>query len=124
MKQNGQVLVSILIIIAVAVLATGSAVVASSLSRNTGITTVSDKLLYAAESGVDESTIKLLRDPNYSGESLNINGVSVTTNVTSPTPSERVIISEATQDNLIRKVEVSAEFVNNILKVNSWKQIP
>lgn len=124
MKQNGQVLVSILIIIAVAVLATGTAVVASSLSRTTGVATVSDKLLYAAESGAEETLIKLLRDPNYSGESVNINGVSVNINVTNPTPSERLIISKAVQDNLIRKVAVSAEFINNILAVNSWKQIP
>lgn len=124
MKQDGQVLVSILIIIAVAVLATSTAVVASSLSRTTGVSITSDKLLYAAESGAEEAIVKLLRDPTYSGESVNINGVSVNIDIISPTPSERVITSKATQDNLIRKVAVSAEFVNNILTVNSWRQIP
>ncbi len=124
MKQKGQVLVSILIIIAVAVLATGTAVVASSLSKTTGVSIISDKLLYAAESAAEEAIIKLLRDPDYSNGSLDINGVSVTITVTNPTPSERVIRSEATLDNLTRRVEVSAEFVNNILTVNTWKQIP
>lgn len=125
MKQNGQILVSILIIIAVAVLATGVAVVASSLSHTTGTITTSDKLLYAAESGVDEVIIKLLRNPNYNGETLNINESVVVLSVNpGVSPGELVIISEASQENLIRKVEVSTEFVDNILTINSWKQIP
>lgn len=125
MKQKGQVLVSILIIIAVSVLAGGVAIVASSLSRTTGIITTSDKLLYAAESGADEAIIKLLRDPNYDGETLNINESVVVISVTAgASPGELVIVSEASENNLIRKVEVSTEFVNNILTVTSWKQIP
>ena len=125
MKQKGQVLVSILIIIAVSVLAGGVAIVASSLSRTTGIITTSDKLLYAAESGADEAIIKLLRDPNYDGETLNINESVVVISVNAgASPGELVIVSEASENNLIRKVEVSTEFVNNILTVTSWKQIP
>ena len=125
MKQKGQVLVSILIIIAVSVLAGGVAIVASSLSRTTGIITTSDKLLYAAESGADEAIIKLLRDPNYDGETLNINESVVVISVNAgASPDELVIVSEASENNLIRKVEVSTEFVNNILTVTSWKQIP
>ena len=125
MKQDGQVLVSILIIIAVSVLATGTAVVASSLSKTTGISTVSDKLLYAAESGVDESLIKLLRNPTiYNGETLIIDGVSVNVVVNRPPTTTTIIItSEAVQDSFRRKVEVFAEFVNNILTITSWKQI-
>lgn len=125
MKQDGQVLVSILIIIAVSVLATGTAVVASSLSKTTGISTTSDKLLYAAESGVDESLIKLLRNPTiYNGETLIIDGVSVNVVVNRPPTTTTIIItSEAVQDSFRRKVEVFAEFVNNILTITSWKQI-
>lgn len=124
MKQNGQVLVSILIIMAVAILATGVAVVASSLSRTTGITVASDKLLYAAESGIDDALIKFLRDPSYDDETISVAGISVNIDVERPSPTELIITSEAAQDNLVRRVEVSAEFVNNILTVNSWKQIP
>ena len=124
MNQDGQVLVSILIIIAVSVLATGTAVVASSLSKTTGISTTSDKLLYAAESGVDESLIKLLRNPTiYNGETLILEGVSVNVVVNRLPPTKIIITSEAVQDSFRRKVEVSAEFVNNILTVTSWKQV-
>lgn len=125
MKQNGQVLVSILIIIAVSVLATGTAVVASSLSKTTGISTISDKLLYVTESGVDEALLKLLRNPDlYNGETLLIDSVYVNVVVKRPTPTKIIITSESIQDSFRRKVEVSAEFVNNILTVTSWKQIP
>jgi len=124
MKQNGQVLVSILIIMAVAVLATGVAVVANSLSRTTGITVASDKLLYTAESGIDDALIKFLRDPSYDDETINVGGVSVIIVVEKPSPTELIITSEAAQDNLIRKVKVSADFVNDVLTVNTWKQFP
>jgi len=124
MKQNGQVLVSILIIMAVVVLATGVSVVANSLSRTTGISVVSDKLLYAAESGLEDALIKFLRDPNYNSETIIIDSVSINIVVEKPSPTEIVITSEAAQDNLIRKVKVTADFVNNVLTVNTWKQFP
>lgn len=124
MRQNGQVLVSILIIMAVAILATGVSVVASSLSRTTGITNASDKLLYAAESGLDDALIKFLRDQSYGGEIISMGGVSVSIDVEQPTPTELIITSQAAQGNLVREVEISADFVNNVLSVNTWKQIP
>ena len=125
MRQKGQVLVSILIIIAVAVLATGTAVVASSLSKTTGVATTSDKLLYAVESGADEALIKLLRNPTtYSSESISINGTLVQITISRPSATNIVILSSASQDNLIRKVEVSSEFVNNILTITSWREVP
>ena len=125
MRQKGQVLVSILIIIAVAVLATGTAVVASSLSKTTGVATTSDKLLYAVESGADEALIKLLRNPTtYSSESISINGTLVQITISRPSATNIVILSSASQDNLIRKVEVSVEFVNNIHTITSWREVP
>lgn len=125
MRQKGQVLVSILIIIAVAVLAIGTAVVASSLSKTIGVATTSDKLLYAAESGADEALIKLLRNPTtYSSESISINGTLVQITISRPSATNIVILSSASQDNLIRKVEVSSEFVNNILTITSWREVP
>ena len=111
MKQDGQVLVSILIIIAVYVLATGTAVVASSLSKTTGISTTSDKLLYAAESGVDSALIRFLRDPNYADETISVGGISVNISVERPTPTEIIITSVATQDNPNKTVKISATII-------------
>ena len=122
MNQKGQTLVSLLIIIAVTILAVASAIVSASLSSTTAITTISGKVYYSAETGAEEALIKLLRDPEYSGETLDLEGVNVEVSVTSPTPTERVIISTASENNIKRRVDVSAEFLNNILTVTSWDE--
>jgi len=122
MNQKGQTLVSLLIIIAVTVLAVASAIVSASLSSTTAITTISDKVYYSSETGAEEALIKLLRDPGYSGETFNLEGVNVEVSVTSPTPTERVITSTASENNIKRRVDVSAEFLNNILTVTSWDE--
>jgi len=123
MNQKGQALVSLLIIIAVAVLAVASAIVSASISSTTAITTISDRVYYSAETGAEEALIKLLRDPIYSGEILDIDEVRVEVAVSSPTPVERIVSSTASANNVKRRVAISAEFVNNILTVTSWEEV-
>lgn len=122
MNQKGQALVSLLIIIAVSILAVTSAIVSASLSSTTAITTISDKVYYSAETGAEEALIKLLRDPTYSGGTFNIDGVAVNIIVSSPSPTERNISSDATINNVKRKVAVKANFINNTLTVTDWKE--
>jgi hypothetical protein len=126
MNQKGQALISILLVMAMAVLVFSSALVSTSLSKTAGISTESDKILYSAETGVEEALIKLLRDPNYTGETINnLGGVSVTVSVT-PTlnPNEMLIRSGASSNDIIRTVEVLVEFTDNILTITNWKQVP
>ena len=122
MNQKGQALVSLLIIIAVSILAVTSAIVSASLSSTTAITTISDKVYYSAETGAEEALIKLLRDPTYSGGNFNIDGVDVNIIVSSPSPTERNISSDATINNVKRKIAVRANFINNTLTVTEWKE--
>ena len=74
----------------------------------------------------EEALVKLLRDPNYSGDNLNLNGAAVQISVQTPAsaPNQRIIGSVAILDNIKRRVEVSASFTNNVLTVNSWKETP
>ena len=123
MNQKGQTLVSLLIIIAVSVLAVASAIVSASLSSTTGITTISNKVYYSAETGAEEALIKLLRNPDYPGETLDLDGVNVVVSVDSPSLLTRVISSTATANSIKRRVEVSAEFLNNILTVTTWSEV-
>ena len=122
MNQKGQTLVSLLIIIAVTILAVASAIVSASLSSTTAITTISDKVYYSAETGAEEALIKLLRDPSYPGETLGLAGINVEITVSSPSPTERVITSTASTNSIKRRVDVSAQFLNNILTVTSWDE--
>ena len=99
-----------------------SAIVSASLSSTTAITTISDKVYYSAETGAEEALIKLLRDPTYSGGNFNIDGVDVNIIVSSPSPTERNISSDATINNVKRKIAVRANFINNTLTVTDWKE--
>lgn len=123
MNQKGQTLVSLLIIIAVTILAVASAIVSASLSSTTAITTISDKVYYTAETGAEEALIKLLRDPSYPGETLDLAGINVEITVSSPSPTEKVITSIASTNNIKRRVDVSVQFLNNILTVTSWDEM-
>jgi len=126
MNQKGQALVSVLMIITITILAASTAVVAASLSLTAGRGSQSNKVYYAAETGVEEALIKLLRDPSYGSGNLTLNGAAVQISVQTPilNPNQRIITSEATLDNIRRRVEVSASFTNNVLTVNSWKETP
>ena len=123
MNQKGQTLVSLLIIIAVTILAVASAIVSASLSSTTAITTISDKVYYSAETGAEEALIKLLRDPSYPGETLGLSGINVEITVSSPSPTEKVITSIASTNSIKRRVDVSVQFLNNILTVTSWDEM-
>ena len=126
MNQKGQALVSVLIIITITILAASTAVVATNLSLTAGKESQSNKAYYSAETGAEEALVKLLRDPNYSGDNLNLNGAAVQISVQTPAsaPNQRIIGSVAILDNIKRRVEVSASFTNNVLTVTSWKEVP
>ena len=126
MNQKGQALVSVLIIITITILAASTAVVATNLSLTAGKESQSNKAYYSAETGAEEALVKLLRNPNYSGDNLNLNGAAVQISVQTPAsaPNQRIIGSVAILDNIKRRVEVSASFTNNVLTVTSWKEVP
>lgn len=124
MNQKGQALISILLIMSLAVLVVSSALVSTSLSKTAGISTESDRVLYSAETGVEEALIKLLRDPNYQTDSFTFDGVLVNIRIENPNPNQVTITSEALADNLKRTVEVLATFEDNILTITNWKQVP
>ncbi|MEX0616339.1 MAG: hypothetical protein WD231_00835 [Candidatus Woykebacteria bacterium] len=124
MNQKGQALVTILIVIAMTTLATSIALVSTSFAQNVGRATQTEIIHYAAESGVEQALIKLLRDPSYTGETfVTPDGASVQVAVPL-SPNPRLIASVATKNNLKRRVEVSVTISNNILTTTSWKETP
>ena len=77
---------------------------------------------YVAESGAENAMLRLLRDPNYTGETLTIDGTTVVATV-SQSGSDYTVTSDATSGNFKRKVQVTASFVNNAFTVSSWKEV-
>jgi len=76
-----------------------------------------------AESGIENAILRLLRNPDYLGESLLIGNGSATVSVAGDT-TNKTIISIGTLGNFQRKIEVVIKYTNNILTVSSWKEVP
>jgi hypothetical protein len=121
-NQKGQTLIMLLIFVIMCIMIT-TASVAMIVTNSQA----SDKLyqgttaLDVAESGAETAMIKLLRDPNYAGESVTVGTGQAVITVTGSNP--KIIVSKGTIGNFTRKIQVVADYTNNILTASSWKEI-
>ncbi len=74
-----------------------------------------------AESGAENAMLRLLRDPNYTGETLTIGSATATITVTGTDP--KTITSTGVSAGFSRQVKVTAGYTNGILTVTSWNEI-
>ncbi len=121
-KQKGQTLVILLIYMVIAVIVT-TASVALVINSATGTDKVyqGSNSLDIAESGAETAMIKLLRDPNYLGETVQIDGGEAVITVTGTNP--KTVISQGTVNNFTRTIQVIVDTSNNTLTAISWKEI-
>lgn len=121
-NQKGQTLVILLIYMMIAVIVT-TASIALVINSATGTDRVNQgsKSLDIAESGAETAMIKLLRNPDYSGETLSVNGGQAFVTVSGTNP--KTVSSKGTLGNFTRTIQVVVDTSNNILTVLSWKEI-
>lgn len=121
-KSNGQALVLFLIFVVIAVIVTTAAVaVAISSSRGTDKIYQGITAFDVAESGAETAMLKLLRDPNYLGETLTIDGGTATITITGG--SIKTVNSRGTLGNFTKIVQATVDTSNNVLVVTSWKEL-
>ena len=118
--KTGQALVTLLVFIATATIITAAATTVTLInSQTTGKFAQGEVALTIAQAGADNAVLRLLRNPNYSGETdLSIG--SGTATITVSGSSVKTIIAEGKDGNFIRKVQVVGTFVNNTFTVSSW----
>jgi len=75
----------------------------------------------SAESGIENALLRLLRNPGYTGETMQINSDQIVITVTGSNPY--IITSTATTGKSRRSIEAKAEYINNELKISQWKEI-
>ena len=120
--EDGQALITLLFFSIVGITITSAAAVViavNSLSTSRiqqGLTAYS-----SAEAGIENTLLRLLRDPNYTGETLTVGEDTVEVIVTGANP--KIISSQAKEGNSLHKIEVQAQYSDNILTVLSWKEI-
>lgn len=122
-QQAGQTLIALLVFISVAMMVTlASAAVALVNTRANTAVSVADATLQAAESGVENAHMQLLRNPAYSGETMTVGDATVTISVSGTTT--KTIVSQATTGDYRRILTVSGTYSNNVLTINSWSETP
>lgn len=119
--KTGQALVMLLVFSAIAIVVITAAVaiiiVGSTSASNVAI---SYDAFQAAESGVENALLRLLRDPNYSGETLTIGAATTTITVTGTDPKE--IVSVGTMEEFVRTIRAEASYTQGVLSLTSWTE--
>lgn len=120
--NSGHVLVALLVTVVVTTIV-GTALVALVIvsSQNALSYEQSIQTHQSAESGIEIAIRSILRNPNYTGETLQIDDGTVTIDVSGDSSKQIVVTSE--KNDLARKIEVSLVRVDGMWEIQSWQEI-
>lgn len=121
--QKGQALITLLFFMIIAITVTSAAIVMILVNSLSGTRYQQGELAYhVAQSGADNAILRLLRNPNYTGENdIVIGGGSVDIQVTGSGPY--TITSTGSYGTFTRTVETTVNYVNNLLTITSQREI-
>lgn len=121
-SKSGSALVVLLVLMVVAITITSAAVMITLVnSQATTRGVMGEYTLDIAESGAENALLRLLRDPNFAGETIQVNG-GISTSTISGSPN-KTIVSDGKLGAFTRKVQVTVSYTNDIMNIISWKEI-
>lgn len=122
-NEKGQTLVALLAFMAMAIALTTSATIVTLTNTQAGSAyEQSQKALSYAEAGIDNALIRLLRNPNYSGETLTVGSGTATISISGS--GNITITSVGVQNNFQRTIQATVTYTNNTFTLDSWSEIP
>jgi hypothetical protein len=120
-KQHGQALVVLLFYMVIAITITTTAV---ALSISNSITTMQEEegnhVLEVAETGAENAILRLLRNTNFTNETISVGDGIAAATVSGTTT--KTVISKGTIGTMARIVQVTLTFHNGVMSIASWKQ--
>lgn len=121
--KSGQSLIILLVFVAVAVTITAAsaslAVINSSSSSNIEL----GQLTYnITESGIENALMRLLRDPEYTGETLTVDDGTATITVAGTYPS-LTVVSQGTLGGFSRRIQAVVQFTSGVMSISSWREV-
>ena len=118
-SEVGQTLVSLLVFSVVALAVTTTSI---SVTINTSQATQAVEnrvyIQHAAQSGIENALLMLLRDPTYGGETITIDDVTIVTTIIGSDPY--TITATADNTRFSHTEEAVVTYTNNILTISSW----
>jgi len=120
--ERGQALVTLLFFVLISLTITSAAIIII-ITNSISVSKLEDGALayYTAESGVENALLRLLRDPNYTGETLTIEGVTTTITVSGSNP--KTVTSVGQSGNFKRKVSVQMTYNNGYYTFSNWREL-
>jgi len=120
--ERGQALVTLLFFVLISLtITTGAIIIIINNSISTSKLMQGETAYYAAESGIENALLRLLRDPDYSGETLTIGGVTAEVTVSGDNPKTVVAIGK--NGNFQRTVQAQMIYSNGYYTFSNWKEI-
>ncbi|HSA83377.1 MAG TPA: hypothetical protein VLF20_00640 [Patescibacteria group bacterium] len=120
---KGQALITLLFFSVIALLVTSVAVIILITNSLSGTKLQQGTLAYQiAQTGIENATLRLLRDPNYSGETLPVGDGTATITV-AKNGIEYTILSTGTLGSFSREIQVIATYSANLLTISSQEEV-
>lgn len=121
-KPKGQSLITVMIFVIIALTLTAGAIALTLTNSQTASGfDRGNQAYYVAESGAENAVLRLLRDPNYTGETLTVGQDSAQISISGTNPY--TIVSVGRSFGFVKKVQVIVNFTSGVLTVTSWKEI-
>jgi len=121
-NNRGQTLVTLLVFTVVAIAVTSTAIsIMINITRSASIVESRIIASQAAESAIENAIIRVLRDPEYAGETLPVGDASVEISVAGSDPI--VITADATYGSYIQTVQTTIAYIDNVLTISDWEYL-
>lgn len=122
-NKRAQTLVVLLIFIMVAItIAMTSVSILISNAESTRSAGQTMEAYYAAEAGIENASLQLLRNPNYTGEILQVSA-DTTVEIIVTHSSDYVVMATGTSGGFTRVIEAKLDYTDNILSIISWTEL-
>lgn len=120
--QGGQALITLLFFVLISLTITTGAIIII-IANSISVSRFQEGTLayYAAESGVENALLRLLRDPNYAGETLTIGSGTAVITVTGVNPKTVVVIGQ--NGNFKRTIQAQINYDSGYYTFSNWKEI-
>ncbi|PIY69475.1 hypothetical protein COY90_00485 [Candidatus Roizmanbacteria bacterium CG_4_10_14_0_8_um_filter_39_9] len=120
--KRGSTLITLLVFMIVALsVATTAVAILITNSQSGSMQEQGTEAYSAAESGIENAIIQLLRNPNYTGETLSVGSNQAVVVVSGTSPY--TVTSTGTRGNYTRKVQAIIDYTDGTLTITSWKEI-
>lgn len=124
-KDKGQALIGVLAVIAISTVLVSSLMTNSLISANSSLKLrQSNQMINNTDSYMQNAIIRLIRDPNYIGETLTLDNGRVIIEVTGNNPKSILVKSINTQNDILSRLTLQVNIDNyGVITVSGWKEL-